>query len=87
MDASMTKEEVLALLAQKTKQMQDLFDQAQQIADDNKVVFQFTLQARARWSDEKAEILAGAYEPKGSDKYDGENEHGVWDWENSSLNC
>lgn len=99
----MTKQEAIELIAQKTKQMQDLLDETQKIADENGVEFHFSLEATGRWTGkDKLNVLGGTYYGKGSttqekevyneekkkyEFFDGPNEEGYFYWENSSLNC
>lgn len=84
----MTEQEVLKLIAQKTKEIQKLFDEAQKLADKHNVEFNFTLSAPMRWGNgEKHNILDGTYEPKTDDDGYGDPQEGRWCWDNSSLNC
>jgi hypothetical protein len=97
----MTKQEAMELIAQKTKQMQDLLDEAQTIADEHEVEFRFSLEATGRWIP-RGEVLAGTYHAKGTsvdyeEIYNEEtkewseekvpNKKGYFYWANSSLNC
>lgn len=77
------KQKILAEIADKTAQMQKLFDECFKLAKEHNVEFSAGLNVPKELSPYNDETyVGGSFTPP-----EDEDDRGRWYWENSSLNC
>lgn len=78
----MTKQEVLAKIAEHLAQMEQSLKEAQALADEHGLSFKASFGGMDRSEYGNGEPVRGTYYGK-----DEESNAGHWYWENSSMNC